>query len=884
MTVRALVVAACAAAFASLPGAVATAKAPPPPVPPAALQLPPPFGCLSGVTSVACLPDREGGRFLTDVALSADGRNAYAVVRTWARGGRVVAYARDPRTGDLARLSGPDACFARGARDGCATARGLVAPTDVVASADGANVYVLSENPRPDASYYGSANRGREAVVAFTRDPSSGRLTPAGCVSDRGRYGCTAAWNVFGAHGLFVSRDGRSLYLPSSAFELAVLRRDRRTGRLTPMPGSQACISAFLAPQCASPGHHEEDMSVSGAALSPDGRHLYLFGDGLAVMRRNPRTGRVRRARDACAGLGTADGICRLPGGLRRAYEDAAAIAFADGGRTMYVGGDSGSVAVVGVRRDRLIEPRGRAACVSEDAERCTRARYLVPLQDLVTGGDGRHVYEVGGGGVAILRRTSGGGLRQSRHLRGACIGSYTGCLRAQPLHDLTAGVVAPDGRELYVASGRAGAVAKLERNPATGALHQPEASRCVAVVASQACDLTLPRLTAGATIVLSPDGANAYVSQQAGPLLVLARDAATGALRPVAGRAACVSTAAAGCTDSTLGTAMLSSGEVAVSPDGRSVYVVDSSFDAAIWSFRREPATGALTELPHTEGQLPSNAAGPPAIAPDGRDVYLAGPGSLLALRRDVDGALHRPTVPACFTGNEPAAPPPDDEPACFGPVRGMPRAYSGRGVVTVTPDGRHVLYASTAGIAVLERHGDTGLLAQPNGEAGCLAPAGADGCGHVRRLGTPTAIAVAPDGRYVYVANMARGILVLRRDATTGALSTIGDPGCVGPLDSGCETVRGYRGGERMAMPADGRFIATATGLLVRDAASGALAPGGGSCLLGWPPGRCVLPAAESTPTTGNREPLDVAVAPDGRHIYVLTADAILVLAPVR
>jgi DNA-binding beta-propeller fold protein YncE len=115
----------------------------------------------------------------------------------------------------------------------------------------------------------------------------------------------------------------------------------------------------------------------------------------------------------------------------------------------------------------------------------------------------------------------------------------------------------------------------------------------------------------------------------------VFDRDAATGALTQKAGTAGCISETGTGgaCAG---GVALDGPFSVAVSPDGRSVYVASFNSDA-VAVFDRDAATGALTQKAGTArcvseadfGVCTAGVAldGPfsMAVSPDGHSVYLA-------------------------------------------------------------------------------------------------------------------------------------------------------------------------------------------------------------------------------------------------------------------
>ncbi len=80
--------------------------------------------------------------------------------------------------------------------------------------------------------------------------------------------------------------------------------------------------------------------------------------------------------------------------------------------------------------------------------------------------------------------------------------------------------------------------------------------------------------------------------------------------------------------------------------------------------------------------------------------------------------------------------------------------RALSAPEGLVVSPGGANVYAAAfaTGAIAVLDRGGKSGSVAQKWGRAGCLAPPTVPGCTRARALRGVSSIALSPDGRYLY------------------------------------------------------------------------------------------------------------------------------------
>ncbi|MEA2148654.1 MAG: hypothetical protein QOD69_484 [Solirubrobacteraceae bacterium] len=143
---------------------------------------------------------------------------------------------------------------------------------------------------------------------------------------------------------------------------------------------------------------------------------------------------------------------------------------------------------------------------------------------------------------------------------------------------------------------------------------------------------------------------------------------------------------------------------------------------------------------------------------------------------------------------------------------------------------------------------NGNSGGLTQKGGRAACVSVDGTGGfseasgggdCAVARAVGLPTALALSPDGRNAYVAGHREAVAVLDRDARTGVLAAK-------PGRSGCVSRDGTPGGERARR--------------LRQAA-----PVGRtrSCAVG----------------RGLFGVTDLAASPDGRNVYVASADGLAI-----
>jgi DNA-binding beta-propeller fold protein YncE len=226
----------------------------------------------------------------------------------------------------------------------------------------------------------------------------------------------------------------------------------------------------------------------------------------------------------------------------------------------------------------------------------------------------------------------------------------------------------------------------------------------------------------------------------------------------------------------------------IAVSPDGKNVYVASSTSDA-IAIFRRNPKTGSLIQPRGTAGCVAAKGAdgcakaigldGPNSVAvsANGRNVYATsrnGNSITSFVRNKNSGALRQlpPSAAGCIS---------------VLPVPGCSagRALLGADVVTVSPDAKNVYVGAFFGnaVAVFSRNEKTGALSQPAGSAGCIAEAAKEGCAPGVALGAVEGLAVSRTGANVYAAAaLSNALAVLNRNPETGALTQATEgSGCI-------------------------------------------------------------------------------------------------------
>jgi DNA-binding beta-propeller fold protein YncE len=422
--------------------------------------------------------------------------------------------------------------------------------------------------------------------------------------------------------GIDVTSDGMQVLVACSS-QLAVFSRDPGTGAL-----------AFQEV------HRDNLGGVDGLGgawrviESPDGAHVYTLAsldDAAAVFSRDPGTGALAFVESYADGVGGVQG-----------QDVPAVVAVSPDGAHLYVGAQEwgstgGSLTVLAV------EPTGDLTFVEEVAEGFGPPDGSVSsrAQGVAVSPDGAHVYATDGtdGAVAAFSRDGGTGALAFVERQEDGVGGVDGLAGAWDV------ALSPDGAHVYVTGPAEAALAVFERNPGTGALGFVEFEQNDFVLG------TVDGLWGGASVAVSPDGANVYVAgQEDEALAVFSRDALTGELDFVEVQR---DVGMAGGLPSALSSAV----SVAVSPDGAHVYAAGYDADA-VAVFSRDALTG---ELDFVEAQRDGmagaeliNAPTDVAVSPDGALVLVTGyenavtvfrrdaaTGSLTWLEEHADGVL---------------------------------------------------------------------------------------------------------------------------------------------------------------------------------------------------------------------------------------------------
>jgi 6-phosphogluconolactonase (cycloisomerase 2 family) len=436
--------------------------------------------------------------------------------------------ARAETPGTLAQFASPNDCIqdtnvSEGPCPNSTPAPGLGGATDVAVSPDGKNVYVLGS--------------GDEAIAEFTRK-SDGTLAELGCIADtHAPQGTSCASNesaagLFNTQAIVVAPDGKDVYVAgqddSGVGAIAEFAR-AADGTLTAVSGHE-CIGEGSQSLC-------DDISARGIAqptalaISRDGQTVYAVdqnGQDIAWFTR-----------------GT-DGSLSQTGGPDQCIQDATV----------------------------------------ESTECGSSASGLSNADAVAVSPDGSNVYTGSAGGpgtISWFARASDGTLTPLDCVQEqADTTSVCGTTNGHGIGAVTSLAISPDGNNVYaVSNGVTGDVAEFARNAADGSLSQlGNGNNCIQQsTAPGDCDNTQAHGLNGAlSVKVSSDGENVYVATQSDDCCDDAISefsrAADGSLTQSASPDECIDSG----SDCEITGTGLGGGQLAVAPDGTSVYAIGGS------------------------------------------------------------------------------------------------------------------------------------------------------------------------------------------------------------------------------------------------------------------------------------------------------------------
>jgi len=381
-----------------------------------------------------------------------------------------------------------------------------------------------------------------------------------------------------------------------------------------------------------------------------------------------------------------------------------------------------------------------------------------------------------------------------------------------------------------------------------------------------------------------------------------LAHAQAPGSLSQLASPNSCIQWSEGSANCPTDGDGLNDAIDVAVSPDGRNVYVVGYN-DADVAEFQRN-ADGSLAPLAspneciadsNAEGSCPNTIATgllhatAIVVSPDGKNVYVAATdindsGTIAEFARNpTDGSLTPIANHDCIAENveTTGVASPCDDGGAYGIVQPTGLAIS--------PDGNYVyaIDSDAEDIAVFARNPADGSLSEPEGPDNCIEDATEEStqCGPTATgLGRVDAVAVSPDGNNLYTgSDQSPGTIAeFARNLTNGSLTQLASPNdCVQEQDdsSTCGTETGVGIGEvsSLTVSPDGQnlyatwFGTDGTVAEFARNSDGSLTQlgNGNNCIEEHGSG-----AGCDVQGNGLDGASEVAVSPDGADVYVATS----------
>ena len=355
-------------------------------------QLPSPAGCVSNGGAIPLCAEGRGLHAPISVAVSPDGKNVYftSFQKDPVSISAVTAFSRNAKTGALTQLAGEQGCISEDSGAGaCAKGTAVRGARAIAVSKDGAHVYGASEGS--DAVAVFARDRGTGALTQLPE--------PHGCVSRDGSGGhCTPGVALDDPNGVAISKDGKHVYVASERDgAVAVFARDKKTGVLTQLPGNRGCISDDGSGGSCIDG--DGLGAPESIAVSPRGTQVYVASPGtdqVAILRRDKKTGALSQLPPpyGCVSADGSEGVCTQGVGMRAPYS----VAVSPSSKRVYVAAkDDGAVAVFAhdKKTGRLTQLPSTEACISDDGSEglCSDGRGLRLPRSVVVSKDGKHVY-----------------------------------------------------------------------------------------------------------------------------------------------------------------------------------------------------------------------------------------------------------------------------------------------------------------------------------------------------------------------------------------------------------------------------------------------------------------------------------------------------------
>jgi len=336
----------------------------------------------------------------------------------------------------------------------------------------------------PDGAHVYAAGAAENAVSAFARNGSTGKLTFIEAVKD----GVGGVDGLNSPSGIAFSPSGASVYVTGYLDNaVAVFSRSITTGALT-----------FVEVHIDGAGGVNGLAGAERAAVSPDGRHVYVTGsddNAVALFRRDPDTGALTFVETLIDEVGLVDGL-----------KGARGIAISNDGTHVYIA-SSGENTVAAFSRN---DSTGTLTFIEIEKEGSTVIGGMYGTRDIVISPDGLHLYVCSryDDAVTVFRRDpSNGNISLVEIVKDQTANTY-GLEGAESI------TMSTNGAYVYTAATTNNSVSVFSRNASTGKLtfleYLQDGTDGVDGLQGTSC------------VRVSPDGAHVYAAAQGENALTL--------------------------------------------------------------------------------------------------------------------------------------------------------------------------------------------------------------------------------------------------------------------------------------------------------------------------------------------------------------------------